>query len=194
MSATPSHRRCDCALRPLAEADRVRLLAWRNQDHIRRNMYTHHRISRDEHDRWFDRALEAVTARYLIFELRARPVGFVSFTGIDHTHGRCNWAFYLGEADVPRGTGAAMEYLALDHAFDTVGVDKLCCEVLGFNAGVVRLHQRFGFHQEGLLERHHRRDGEAHDVVLLARFADGWRADRAAIAETLFAPETPDAD
>lgn len=182
-------KRSDCRLRPVLAADRDRLLAWRNQDHVRHNMYTHRLIEPDEHARWFERAQSDPTARYLIFEVQQRPVGLVAFSGLDHGQQRGSWAFYLGEADLPRGTGAAMEYLALDHAFDDIGIDKLSCEVLAFNAGVVRLHQRFGFHQEGLLQRHHRRDGEAHDVVLMARFAEGWRADRQALAETLFAPE-----
>lgn len=191
---SPALRHPDCALRPLAQSDRDRLLTWRNQDHIRRNMYSHQIIEPAEHARWFDRALTDDTGRYLIFELQGRPVGFVSFSGIDRGNDRCSWAFYLAEADAPRGTGAAMEYLALDYAFDSLGIGKLCCEVLAFNAGVVRLHQRFGFHQEGLLQRHYRRDGEAHDIVQLARFAGGWRKDRAAIAATLFAPEGPDGD
>lgn len=179
----------DCNLRPMAEQDRARVLAWRNQDRIRANMYSDHVISADEHDRWFDRALSDASAAYRIFEHQGRALGFVSFTGIDRANDRCRWAFYLGEADAPRGSGAAMEFLALDEVFGVIGIQKLCCEVFTFNAGVVRLHQRFGFVQEGLFVRHYRKAGEMQDIVCLARFADAWPTDREALKASVFKGE-----
>lgn len=176
----------DCKLRPMAEQDRTRILSWRNQDRIRANMYTDHLIAPEEHDRWFDRALTDATAAYRIFEHQGRALGFVSFTGIDRMNSRCIWAFYLGEEDAPRGSGAAMEFLALDEAFGVLGIRKLCCEVFTFNAGVISLHQRFGFVQEGLLVRHYLKAGEWQDIVCLARFADAWPEDRDALTATVF--------
>lgn len=179
----------DCTLRPMAEQDRALVLSWRNQDRIRANMYSDHVIAPDEHDRWFDRALTDATAAYRIFEHQGRALGFVSFTGIDRVNGRCSWAFYLGEADAPRGSGAAMEFLALDEVFGPLGVQKLCCEVFTFNAGVVRLHQRFGFVQEGLFVRHYLKAGEMQDIVCLARFAETWPEDRAGLRASVFKEE-----
>lgn len=176
----------DCRLRPMADEDRARVLSWRNQDRIRANMYSDHVIVPGEHDRWFDRSLTDPTAVYRIFEHRGRPLGFASLTGIDRVNGRCSWAFYLGEADAPRGSGAAMELLMLDEAFGPAGIRKLCCEVLAFNAGVVRLHERFGFVREGLLKDHHLKNGAFQDVVCMARFAEGWAADRAVLMTTVF--------
>ena len=40
-------------MRPLADGDRDRLLAWRNQPEVARWMYSDHVISPDEHARWF---------------------------------------------------------------------------------------------------------------------------------------------
>ena len=180
----------DCCLRPLCEDDRERVLSWRNQDRIRANMYTDHVIHRDEHDRWFDRSLTDGTAAYRIFEHREQPLGFVSFTGIDRVHGRSTWAFYLGEADAPRGSGAAMELLALDEAFGSLCIRKLCCEVFAFNTGVVRLHERFGFAREGLFRSHYFKNGELQDIVCMARFAEGWPADRAVLMAAVFQEQT----
>lgn len=179
----------DCRLRRMAEEDRALVLSWRNQDRIRANMYSDHVIAADEHDRWFDRSLTDGSAVYLIFEYRDRPLGFVSFSGIDRTHGCASWAFYLGEADAPRGSGAAMELLALDEAFGSIGIRKLCCEVFAFNAGVVRLHERFGFAREGLFKSHYLKSDEPQDIVCMARFAQDWPADRAALILSVFREE-----
>lgn len=179
----------DCHLRPLAPDDSARVLSWRNQDRVRAGMYSDHIITQDEHDRWFAAALIDPTAVYCIFEHQDRPLGFVSFTAINRVHDRCTWAFYLGEADAPRGSGAAMELLALDQVFDGIRIGKLCCEVFVLNAGVVRLHQRFGFVEEGRFVRHYRKNGEMQDIVCLARFAEGWASDRAALMDSVFKGE-----
>lgn len=176
----------DVRLRPLEAADRHRLLAWRNSERVRSNMYTDHVISPEEHDRWFARALTDPAVAHFVFELRFRPVGLVSFTGITQVHRRCDWAFYVGETDVPRGTGSAMEFLALCHAFESIGIDKLCCEVFAFNASVIRLHEKFGFVREGLLAKHYVKNGKFADVVRLARFRDGWGRDKPALHERCF--------
>ena len=177
--------RADCALRPATMEDAGRLRAWRNQDRIRANMYSDHIIGEAEHVAWLERTLASDTARVLIFEFQGRPVGMVGFSNIDRHNDRCDWAFYLGE-DTPRGTGAAMEYLALDHAFDDLNIGKLCCEVFAFNVGVVKMHGRFGFRQEGLFVRHRMKDGVLQDVVALALFAEDWREGRETMAETVF--------
>jgi len=180
------HRLDDYRLRPMAEPDKARILAWRNSERVRVNMYTDHLIGTDEHERWFAAAQVDDRGRYLVFENSTRPLGFVSFTGTVPKHGRCSWAFYLGEADVKPGTGSVMEFLALDYAFGALGIRKLCCEVFVFNTGVVRLHERFGFQQEGLLREHYRKGDKYADVVVLARFAAGWPEDRAALQKKLF--------
>ena len=178
--------RSEIALRPLAAADRERLLLWRNSERVRASMYTDHIIAPDEHEQWFARAVRDPAAVHLVCEYRGRPVGVVSFTGISRVHGRCSWAFYLGETDVPKGMGAAMEFLALSHAFETLGVGKLCCEVFAFNSGVIRLHEKFGFVREGRLLKHYVKNGKHEDVICLARFREGWEDDKRALFERCF--------
>jgi UDP-4-amino-4,6-dideoxy-N-acetyl-beta-L-altrosamine N-acetyltransferase len=179
-------RKSDFKLRPVNSRDRAQLLVWRNSERVRVNMYTDHMIGEDEHASWFESALIDERARHLVFEERSRAVGFVSFTGISRVHGRCTWAFYLGEVDVQRGAGSVMELLALDFAFGPLALRKLCCEVFSFNASVVRLHERFGFKREGLLRAHNLKGDKYEDIVLLARFAEGWPDERRSLVERLF--------
>jgi UDP-4-amino-4,6-dideoxy-N-acetyl-beta-L-altrosamine N-acetyltransferase len=180
------HSDADYRLRPMEEADLALILAWRNSDRVRLNMYTDHLITPEEHARWFAAARSDERGRYLVFEDQSRPLGFVSFTGITVAHGRCTWAFYIGEPDVLRGTGSAMEMLALDYAFGPLNIRKLCCEVLDFNASVVKLHKRFGFQEEGLLRQHYRKGERYADVVVMARMADTWPEERAVLYPKIF--------
>lgn len=176
----------DCQLRPLAEADKDRVLAWRNQERVRINMYTDHVISADEHAAWFREALKSQTAKHFIFEYQAKPVGFVSFTKISQRHRTCVWAFYLGEANLPKGSGAAMEFLALEQAFEHLGIRKLQCEVFVFNAAVIKLHERFGFKREALFEQQYEKHGKYEDVAALAMFDKDWAATKDQLFKVCF--------
>jgi len=176
----------DHRLRPMQAADSGRILAWRNADRIRARMFSDHVIGEAEHARWFTAALCDPTAAYRLYEHKGRPIGFVSFTGIDRHNRRCAWGFYLGDEDAPPGSGSAMGLLALDDAFGPLSMGKLCCEVFAFNGPAIRFLKRLGFCEEGRLVRHALKDGALQDVVLLARFGDPWPEDRPALMSSVF--------
>lgn len=179
----------DITLRPLAESDRERTLLWRNSERVRVNMYNDHIISPEEHSAWFQSALSDENANYLIAEYLCQPVGFVSFTQINRKHDRCSWAFYLGETEVPKGTGSAMEFLALTHAFEVLKIRKLCCEVFVFNSGVIKLHEKFGFVHEGRFTAHYLKNGQYEDIVCLARFGADWANEKQNLKSRCFPAE-----
>lgn len=174
------------SIRPIEANDKDRILNWRNSEHVRCNMYNDHVISQKEHDAWFNRALVDDSARYLIFLYKDAPIGFISFTSIDKTHGRCYWAFYLGETKIPRGAGSFMEFFALDYAFLTLKIRKLCCEVFNFNASVIKLHEKFGFEKEGIFFKHHLKSGKYEDIVCLAKFGTSWISERDSLKKRIF--------
>lgn len=176
----------DFALRPVRTEDSVRMLRWRNDERIRAQMYTDHPISQEEHTAWFARMLQDNGRDYRIAERRGRPIGVVALTAIDERSRRASWAFYVGEREVPPGCGAAMEYLALEHAFGARGLHKLCCEVLVSNVRVIKQHKRFGFRQEGLLVDQVTKNGRYEDVVLLAMFEADWPSVRENLLTKLF--------
>jgi len=178
--------RHDYVLRPMVEADLPMVLSWRNQPRIREAMYTTHVISPAEHQAWWRVASVDTSKRLLILDYLGAPIGHVNFVQIHQVNGTANWGFYLGGSEAKRGAGAAMEYCALDHAFGELGLRKLQCEVFEFNRGVVRMHQKFGFVQEGVFSRQFLRDGHYIDVISMALFADHWRAIREPMAARVF--------
>lgn len=161
-------------LRPLEESDLEKVLAWRNSERIRTNMYTDHIISIQEHKAWFEVAQLDKNSRYMIFELQGRPIGFVSFTNVDQKNNKCYWAFYIGEEDIPPGTGAFMEFFAIEYAFEVLKIRKLCCEVFVFNSSVIKLHNKFGFTEEGRFVKHILKNNTYEDVISLALFNNAW--------------------
>lgn len=173
-------------LRAVRPDDAERLLHWRNSERVRAYMYSDHVIAEEEHAAWFARMLKDPAGDYRVCERLGRPIGLVALTAIDAASRRASWAFYVGEADLPPGCGAAMEYLALEHAFEARALRKLCCEVLASNVRVIKQHMRFGFRQEGLLVGHVLKNGKYEDVVVLALFDSEWPPVRERLGATLF--------
>lgn len=169
-------QREDYRIRPIEENDLEKVLEWRNSERIRINMYTDHLITMNEHKKWFDslQKQEPISTIYLVFEFKNKPTGLVYYTNINKRNGKCDLGLYLGETNVPQGIGAVMEFLALEYIFEELKIRKLCCEVIEFNALAIKLHNRFGFTEEGKFIKHILKNNNYENVVMLALFKDQW--------------------
>lgn len=173
-------------LRSVERADSARLLGWRNSPEVAAYMYTDHKISQAEHDRWFAGALTAEDRRYWIIELDGEPVGLANLAKIDPIVRRCDWAYYLAEPSTRgRGVGAQVEYIVLRHVFESMGYHKLWCEVLLENEAVWKLHESFGFKREACYREHVCKGGRFQDVVGLGMLKADWEAAKPAIEARL---------
>jgi len=161
-------------LRAMEVNDLQQIWAWRNSERIRNAMIGNHVISWEEHCHWFDKQQRDETSTYFVYEQEGRPVGVVNFTHIHREHLTCYWGFYLGEDGLPKGTGTMMGKLALQYAFEHLGIRKVCAEVLGDNIASKNFHIKLGFRQEGVLKEHIWKKGAFIDLVCFALFRDDY--------------------
>lgn len=171
-------------LRPMTDNDLEMVLEWRNASGVRKNMYTQQVISLAEHRNWWARTKDRNADKYLIFEANGAPTGLVAFNNIEPAHETSDWAFYASQNASP-GMGSRMEFLALDYAFNQLLLNKLCCEVLAFNSGVLSLHNKFGFREEGLFKSQKKYEGVFVDILRLAIFAPEWSRKRPQLLERI---------
>jgi UDP-4-amino-4,6-dideoxy-N-acetyl-beta-L-altrosamine N-acetyltransferase len=164
-------------LRPLLNAELDMVRDWRNAPAVRMNMYTQHEISRTEHAGWWDDVKRDGRKQYMMYVADESPCGIVAFTAIDQANQNCAWAFYTAPS-APRGAGSRMDYLALEHVFTVLGLQKLYCEVLSFNAPVLRMHKKFGFVEEGVFRHQYKAQDGYVDVHRLGLLRDEWLAKR----------------
>lgn len=162
------------ALRNMTSDDLPMVLAWRNREDVRQNMYTNHVITQEEHMSWWARESVNPKSRLLIFEMDGSPSGVVVFTHYSGPQGLASWAFYSGDT-TRRGVGPLMERAALTYAFETLKLRKLECEVLDFNMKVVKFHRRHGFSIEGVFRKAYERETSYHDIYRLAMLSDDWQ-------------------
>jgi len=173
-------------LRPAGPEDRDRLREWRNLPEISRWMYSDHEISPQEHARWFEAALADPGRIYWVIEADGTPVGLANLYDISPKDRKATWAYYLADPSVRgKGIGAYVEYLVIEAVFGQHGLNKLWCEVLSDNKGVVKLHLSFGFRQEALYRAHVWKAGAPCDVVGLGLLAEDWTQIKPACVERL---------
>lgn len=161
-----------CSVRAMLKSDLEQVLAWRNQPELRRYMFTQHEISRDEHVAWFERCAKDPKKRLLIAEEDGRAFGFVQFSGVA-PGAVADWGFYLAP-DAQKGAGVKLGMTALDYAFHTLALHKVCGQALAFNEKSIRLHRRLNFHQEGLLRQQQQVDGTYYDLICFGLLSNEW--------------------
>ena len=171
---------------PLLELDtesQMKLREIRNEEGVRKWMYTDHIISANEHLDWIRRLKD--DDRQVVFVLindASDSLGVVSISAIDRLHNKADWAYYLTEK-ARGGLGSSVEYATINFVFDTLGLDKLNCEVIQGNHAVVKLHTKFLFKEEGFRRSNIVKNGERIGVHLLGVTRQEWYAGRKVVHE-----------
>ncbi|MFZ1813416.1 MAG: UDP-4-amino-4,6-dideoxy-N-acetyl-beta-L-altrosamine N-acetyltransferase [Rhizobiaceae bacterium] len=151
------------------------VLAIRNSDAVRKAMYNEHQIGLNEHLGWIEKLL--TDRRQIVMAVlrdSETAVGVVSVNQIDMVHRKADWAFYLDAAE-RGGVGSALEIFMIEHVFNVLGLEKLNCEVLETNPGVVAMHLRFGFADEGFRKGNVEKDGKRIGVHFLGLEKSNWQ-------------------
>lgn len=161
-------------LKLLEEDDLALVLEWRNAPEVRRNMYSTHKISAEEHRGWYASMINDSSRQYFIYMEEDDKFGVIYFTDLSIAKKFAFWGFYARQG-VPKGTGLRMEYDALEYAFEVLRLHKLNCEVISFNKSVINRHKKVGFSEEGNFRDFHYDGEKYHDVTRLGMFASEWQ-------------------
>ena len=140
MTATPRLRR-------MLHDDLDRVREWRNDDRVRRQMYSTEEISAEQHRNWFEQKMQEPGRRLMILEVDGKPLGFVNLGPCDAA-GSMLWGLYAAPG-APAGTGRQLGEAALDYAFNTLGARQVRGEVLEHNSASLAFHGKLGFSQAG---------------------------------------------
>ena len=155
----------------------------RNEENVRKWMYTGHTIGVDEHICWINRLMQDnKQIVFVVMDEGSNPLGVVSVNAIDYFHKKSDWAYYLSET-ARGGLGSALEYSFINFIFNGLGMEKLNCEVIEGNDAVVKLHKKFLFQEEGFRRSNIIKDGVRIGVHFLGLTKDDWLNGQAMIQE-----------
>lgn len=156
----------------MTEGDLSLVLSWRNSPDVRCFMYSQAIISFDEHQEWFKKTISNINKHLLIFELNEKAQGFISFQSMQ-SEKVAKWGFYLAP-DAPKGTGKYLGKKALNFAFGSLLLDKVCAEVIDGNSRSKKFHKTLGFKAEGVLRQQYFNGGIYHDIYLYGLLSGEW--------------------
>lgn len=148
----------------------------RNENGVKKWMYTDHSIELNEHLSWIN-SLKS-DKKQIVFvvldeENNNNPVGVVSINSMDQKHKKTDWAYYLTE-NARGGLGSAIEYTFINFVFNVLEMQKLNCEVIEGNSSVVKLHKKFLFKDEGFRKSNIIKSGERIGVHFLGLTREDW--------------------
>lgn len=153
----------------------------RNQDNVRKWMFTDRIIGLNEHLAWLSRIKgDDKQIIFVVMDEGGHPVGVASVNAIDYPHDKADWAFYLTEA-APAGLGSALEFAFINFIFSVLDMQKLNCQVIEGNDRVIKLHKKFLFEGEGFKRSDVTNGGKRIGVHLLGLTRQDWQDGKAGI-------------
>lgn len=134
-------------LRPMTIEDTSKIVAWRNHDFVRKNFIYQELFTEEGHLDWIKNQVEpGHVVQFIICLSNGREIGSVYLRDIDRENKTAEYGIFIGEEDaIGCGYGPQTARLALQYAFDTIGLDKVFLRVLADNTGARRSYEHSGF-------------------------------------------------
>jgi UDP-4-amino-4,6-dideoxy-N-acetyl-beta-L-altrosamine N-acetyltransferase len=165
----------------LTDDQRATVLKWRNNELVRNTISGNTKtISYTEHCDFIERLESTGDRAYFMVSASEFPYGVICLLNIDFFNKRALWGDYANPQLFSRGAGVILEYSAMHLAFDVFSLHCLRCETSMHNKSALRLHDFFGFIQEGILRDYfyNKKDDHYQDVVLMSINSNTWTANR----------------
>jgi RimJ/RimL family protein N-acetyltransferase len=134
-------------LRFMTAEDTPKIVAWRNQEFVRRNFIYQKPFTPEGHLRWMAEQVEpGHVVQFIICLADGREIGSVYFRDIDRKARTAEYGIFIGEADaLGCGYGSQAAKLALQYAFDTMHLQKVFLRFLEGNEGAHKSYENAGF-------------------------------------------------
>lgn len=141
-----------CELRPMTGADQEKVFTWRTSSAVEPFFPNSGPDSLQKQLNWFATISSSETDEYFVISsIDKKDVGLIFLNDIDEVHKNSEFGFYIAEEKY-RSTGIAIEaeLLILEYCFEEKKLHKVYCESLSSNKAVCKIHEKFGFIEEGV--------------------------------------------
>ena len=153
--------------------EQVRL--WRNNENVSKFMFTNHKISEEEHNRWIKNLRVKNDSKAWIIFIDEKPIGLVSLSDIDYERKETEWGFYIADEDFRgKGLGKTVLKKLMKMVFDDMGFEKMNTMVLDNNPVALHLYKKLGFRVLGNHNEKNVRDGEEVEIKIMSISKTTW--------------------
>ena len=168
-------------LRPLRYDDLKQTLRWRNDPEIKASSIMHpFPVTFELEEEWYatlnDKRNKAIWFG-IELEEDAKLIGFTFLNNIRWVDRTCNLGIVIGEIKYQgSGIGKKVMNLLVSYAFKSLNLRKITLEVRSDHAAALKLYEKLGFKQEGILKDQYFADSKYHDTLILSIFNDADRS------------------
>ena len=158
-------------LRPISTADTGLIVDWRNRPQIMAISINRRPFDENGHRKWLATMVETGKAvQFIIVEkATARPIGSCYLRDMDYGQKAAQFGLFIAEADAQgQGFGTECSRLLMDHAFETLSLNRLYLYVLAKNTAAIRLYEQLGFCRKSSRKIDTLPEGATEDVVLMS--------------------------
>lgn len=160
--------------RQITQADAALLLGWRRSPHVARYMLTQIDDDIEKQKDWIRRSTQSSGFQHRIICIEGKDVGYCSITVRDPLAGTGELGVYIGEPDTPRELSIYNFLGTTNHAFFSMGLNKIVNRIVENNPRTVRLQAFNGYRQVGTLRAEMALDGQLLDVHVFELSKAHW--------------------
>ena len=165
------------AIRPIAEEDTPRVIAWRNAPHVLQNFIDRNPLDEETHARWLANHVDAGKAAQFIICADGADVGSVFLRNIDRVHQKAEFGIFIGDdAQTGKGVGTKAATQIMAYGFHTLNLNKIYLRVFADNGAAVHCYEKAGFVREGYFKEDVCVRGRFCDMIFMAAWKKEWKA------------------
>ena len=163
-------KKVDCV--PLSVNDTAFVLKLRNDPEVAAGFFSDPPLYDFIHQKW----LSSVEPESLYFTIRDKSnnqVGWISLTNVSYRHQKGEYGIALLPEYQGKGYAKEASALLIDYVFNNLPIRKIVLKAFTSNVSAIKLYEKLGFIQEGLLHDEFYKAGRFQDVVVMALFRTG---------------------
>lgn len=160
-------------LRAFKAEDYLKSYKWRNNDNITNSLICRKIfISEENEKRWIENSnddKERNVKLAICLTSNDEYIGNVYLTNIDHINKNSGIGIFIGdEEQLKKGYATDAMLLILKHAFIDLGLERVESRQFTSNVASVKLHEKLGFKQEGILRKCFFKNGILNDISIMS--------------------------
>ncbi len=162
-------------MRPIKAEDLKMILEWRNSPKIHSAMLTEHKITWDEHQKWFERMQKNLVKLNFLVSYLERPIGYIGYTDFNEEISVCNPGIYIGDAtNLPSTAGITIQYMSVAYAFDRLNMKRVETYVLEKNEVAIKISKFIGYKEYSIKNCFISKNGQKEQAIYFVLTREDW--------------------
>jgi RimJ/RimL family protein N-acetyltransferase len=168
-------------LRAVEMSDGPTIVPWINSPAVSRTILHRRPLNLRAEEEFLERISKSENDLVLGIALKAddQLIGATAFHQIDLRNRHACFGLTIGIPEAwGKGYGTEATRLMVDHAFETMNLNRVWLQVFEYNVRAFRIYEKIGFKKEGVLRQENYREGRYWDTFVMAILRQEWEAGR----------------